>query len=108
MEAIGSGEREAGEFVFHAEQKLLVLAEGKRLSDVRVGAVGADEIASVAEPFETIAGADFGGASERCAAGEFDTRLLRLGREPADDVGGIGREKIVAGGVEIDVTQIGA
>ena len=106
VEAVGGGEREAGEFVLHAEQELLVLAKGERLSDVRVGTVGADQITGVAEAFEMVAGADFGGAGERCAAREFDARLLGLGREPADDVGGIGREKIVAGSVEIDKAHV--
>ena len=55
VEAVGGGEREAGEFVLHAEQELLVLAKGERLSDVRVGAVGADQITGVAEAIETIA-----------------------------------------------------
>ena len=83
------------------------MPECERLGDVRVGAVGADQIASVADAIEMIAGADFGGAGERCAAREFDARLLGLGREPANDVGRIGREEVIAGGIEIDVPHVG-
>ena len=83
------------------------MPERERLGHLRVGSVGPDQITRVAHAIEMIAVADFRCARERRAARKFDSRLLCLAGEPANDVGRIGREKVVAGCVEIDVAHVG-
>ncbi len=96
-----------GEFVLHAEQEFLILPEREGLGHLRVWSVGPDQITGVAQAVEMIAVAGFRCARERSAARKFGSRLLCLGREPANDVGRIGREKVVAGRIEIDVPHVG-
>ncbi len=62
----------AGEFVFHAVEEFSILPERERLGDLRVGAVGADQVARVADAGEFVAAAGFGRAGERRSAGQLD------------------------------------
>jgi len=105
VQRVGVVQPGAGKFELDAGEEFPVAAQPAKARDLRVRAVGADQVAGAKRPVDDPAGRLARQRRQRHAPAEDDAHAHRLRDHPAQQAGRVGGDEVVAGSLQADVAQ---